>query len=255
LLSQELQRSGFSPLDSYRVVVIGYAAVGAALLALFLGLSPAIEAPAETDPRLDSGERRHKQLLGLGRSRNIVLRLAALFSLDAFAGGLIVQSLLAFWLSTRFGVQPGELGAIFFGANILAGISASSGSPRRIGLLNTMVFTHLPSNVLLMMVPFMPSLGLAVALLLLRFSISQMDVPTRQSYTMAVVEPGERSAASGVTGVARTVGAALSPVLAGFFLAIPGLSSLPFLISGGSKIIYDLGLFFGFRGLKPPEEL
>jgi MFS family permease len=256
LFSQQLQESGFSPVNSYRMVVFGYAIVGAALFLLFLRLSPAIEAPARPDSDMAVGDRRPQQLLGLGHSRAIVLRLAALFSLDAFAGGLIVQSLVAYWFNTRFGVQPGMLGAIFFGANLLAGISALSAAwvANRIGLVNTMVFTHLPSNLLLILVPFMPSLGLAVALLLLRFSISQMDVPTRQSYTMAVVQPDERSAASGVTGVARTIGAALSPMLAGSFLAVPGLSALPFLVSGGLKIVYDLGLYFSFRNLKPPEE-
>jgi MFS family permease len=145
---------------------------------------------------------------------------------------------------------------IFFGANVLAGISALSAAwiARRIGLINTMVFTHLPSNILLVLVPFMPTLPLAILLLLLRFSISQMDVPTRQSYTMAVVAPEERSAAAGVTGVARTVGASLSPVLSGIFLSNPAWLGAPFVISGGLKIIYDLALFYNFRQIKPPEE-
>jgi MFS family permease len=156
----------------------------------------------------------------------------------------------------RFGVEPGILGSIFFGANLLAGVSALSAAwvARKIGLINTMVFTHLPSNVLLMLVPFMPNLPLAVTLLLLRFSISQMDVPTRQSYTMAVVQPDERSAAAGVTGVARTIGASLSPVITGVFLASPALLALPFIISGGLKIVYDLALYASFRSAKPPEE-
>jgi predicted MFS family arabinose efflux permease len=117
----------------------------------------------------------------------------------------------------------------------------------RIGLINTMVFTHIPSNVLLCLVPLMPSLGLAIAVLLLRFSISQMDVPTRQSYTMAVVAPDERSAASGVTGIARSVGAAISPALSGVFLAYPSLLSAPFLVAGGLKIVYDLLLYRSFK--------
>jgi len=124
----------------------------------------------------------------------------------------------------------------------------------KIGLINTMVFTHLPSNVLLILVPFMPSLGLAIALLLVRFSISQMDVPTRQSYTMAVVSPDERSAAAGITGVARTIGASLSPVFTGIFMSNPALLGLPFIFSGGLKIIYDLALFSNFRAVRPPEE-
>jgi MFS family permease len=165
--------------------------------------------------------------------------------------------LIALWFNQKFGVEPAVLGAIFFGANILAGISALSAAwvASKIGLINTMVFTHLPSNVLLILVPFMPSLGLAIGLLLLRFSISQMDVPTRQSYTMAVVAPDERSAASGITGVARTIGASLSPVLTGMFLSNPALLGLPFVISGMLKIVYDLTLYFNFRAVKPPEEL
>ena len=176
--------------------------------------------------------------------------------LDAFGGGFVVQSLLAYWFHVRFGADPQTLGGIFFGANLLAGLSALSAGwlAARIGLINTMVFTHLPSNVLLMLVPLMPTLPLALLVLLLRFSISQMDVPTRQSYTMAVVPPEERSAASGVTGVARTIGAALAPVIAGSLLANPALLSVPFFISGGLKIIYDLSLYRLFRAVRPPEE-
>jgi MFS family permease len=194
--------------------------------------------------------------LGLHKSRVIVLKLSSLFSVDAFAGGLIVQSLIAYWFHVRFGVNEGMLGSIFFGTNILAGISAllAARIARRFGLINTMVFTHIPSNIMLMFVPLMPTLPLAIGLLLLRFSISQMDVPTRQSYTMAVVDPDERSAAAGVTAIARSVGAAISPSLAGVFLASPALLGLPFLLSGGLKIIYDLLLYREFRALKPPEE-
>ncbi len=241
-------------------MVLGYGLVGLLLAALFARLSPRVEAPFRNvqspRPGETAGEPQPARFLGLHRSRKVVLRLAALFSLDAFAGGFVIQSLLAYWFNLKFGVQPALLGAIFFGANILAGISALSAAwvAARIGLIRTMVFTHLPSNVLLILVPFMPSLGLAIALLLLRFSISQMDVPTRQSYTMAVVAPDERSAASGVTGVARTIGASLSPVISGVFIANPALLSLPFVISGGLKIVYDLALFINFRSMKPPEE-
>jgi len=168
----------------------------------------------------------------------------------------VIQSLLAFWFHTRFGVPEPVLGAIFFGANILAAISALAAAriARRIGLINTMVFTHLPSNVLLMLVPLMPTLPLAIVVLLARFSISQMDVPTRQSYTMAVVDPDERSAAAGVTGIARTTGAALSPLLAGPLLAVPGLAAVPFLLAGALKIVYDLALWAAFRAHPAPED-
>ena len=220
------------------------------MLALFLGVSAAVEIRPEHQSAA-------KRALGLHRSRPVVLRLSAFFALDAFAGGLIVQSMMAYWFHVRFGVEAGVIGSIFFGANLLAGISAllAGRLARQIGLINTMVFTHIPSNILLMFVPLMPSLPLAILVLLLRFSISQMDVPTRQSYTMAVVAPDERSAASGVTAIARSVGAALSPSLAGLFLGVPTLLSLPFFLAGGLKIVYDLLLYRSFRTVKPPEEV
>ena len=156
---------------------------------------------------------------------------------------------MAYWFQQRYGVAPGALGSIFFAANILAGLSAlyAVRLAKRIGLLRTMVYTHIPSNVLLILVPLMPNLPLAIAMLLLRFSISQMDVPTRQAYTMAVVAPDERSAAAGVTGIARTTGAAISPVLAGPLLAVPALSGSLFILAGGLKILYDLLLYRSFR--------
>jgi predicted MFS family arabinose efflux permease len=244
-----LQRAGISPAASYRAVVIGYAALGAVLAVLFAALSPAVEAPAV--PRAVE-----RPALGLHRSRPVVLRLSALFAMDAFAGGFVVQSFLAWWFHERFGASPSLLGAIFFGANVLAGASslAAAALARRIGLLRTMVATHLPSNVLLAVVPFMPTLPLAIAVLLLRFSISQMDVPTRQSYTMAVVEPDERSAAAGVTNIARTLGAAVAPVLAGPLYAAAALSGVPFLVSGGLKIAYDLLLWRSFRAIRAPGD-
>ncbi len=248
---QALQGAGLSPLASYRGVSVGYGLIGLLLAALFLRLSPAVEAP-----RREAGTPPPRAVLGLHRSRGIVWRLSALFALDAFAGGLVVQSYVAYWFHARFGANPATLGGIFFGANVLAGISALSAAAiaRRIGLVNTMVATHLPSNVLLALVPLMPTLPLAVAVLFLRFSISQMDVPTRQSYTMAVVEPDERSAAAGVTGMVRTVGAGLAPLLAGPLYAAAALASLPFLLSGGLKIVYDLVLWRSFRAVRPPEE-
>jgi MFS family permease len=251
-LAQLLQAGGMAPLASYRAVVLGYAVIGLLLAGLFLRLSPGAEAPAAAARPRSLVE----NLLGLHRSRRVVLGLSALFSLDAFAGGFVVQSFVAYWFHRRFGAEPATLGAIFFVANALAGFSALAAArvAARIGLVRTMVFTHLPSNVLLLLVPFMPTLGLAMAVLFLRFSISQMDVPTRQSYTMAVVDPDERSAAAGVTGVARTVGASLAPVLAGPLFASAALSGVPFLVAGGLKIVYDLVLYARFRSLPPPEE-
>jgi predicted MFS family arabinose efflux permease len=253
-LAQALQEEGWSPLSSYRAVVVGYGALGGVLLLLFLRLSPATEAPPSK--RVTSRPSFLHAGLGLQRSRGVVLRLSALFTVDAFAGGFVVQAFVAYWFYQRFGAEPARLGQIFFGANVLAGISALSAAwvARRIGLVRTMVFTHLPSNVLLLAVPLMPTLPLATAVLFLRFSISQMDVPTRQSYTMAVVDPDERSAAAGVTGIARTVGSSLAPLAAGPLYASAALASYPFFIAGLLKIAYDLALFAAFRKLPAPEE-
>ncbi len=249
-LAQALQATGMATLDAYRVVLAGYALAGIVLALLFLGLSAQVEVAKM------AGSATMKRVLGLHRSRGVVMALSALFALDAFAGGFVVQSLLAYWFYLRFGVEPGLLGSIFFGANVLAGISAllAARLAARFGLINTMVFTHIPSNVLLCLVPLMPNLSLAIIVMLLRFSISQMDVPTRQSYTVAVVAPDERAAAAGVTNIARSLGAALSPLLSALLLANPLLSNAPLLLAGGLKIVYDLLLYRRFRALKPPEE-
>lgn len=253
-LVQALQDSGVSALGSYRTIVIGYALIGVMLGGLFTRLSPAVEVQAGGDSSHSPSD--FKTRFGLHRSRGVVLKLSALFSIDAFAGGFVLQSLLAYWFHVRFNVQPAILGSIFFGANILAGLSALTAAwvASRIGLIRTMVFTHIPSNILLILVPLMPNLPLAIAVLLLRFSISQMDVPTRQSYTMAVVAPDERSAAAGITGIARTIGASLSPAFTGPLLANAALMNVPFFLSGGLKIIYDLMLYRNFKAIKPPEE-
>lgn len=239
-----LMANGFGIVAADRVVVIGYAAVGVGLAFVFRRLSPAIEVPSAA--RVSTAGR-----LGLHRSRGVVLRLAALFGLDAFGGGFVLQSVIAYWFATRWGMEPAGLGGMLFVANLLAAGSslAAARIAARIGLLNTMVATHLPSNVLLILVPLMPSLPLSLAVLFLRFSISQMDVPTRQSYTMAVVEPDERSAAGGVTGIARTTGAAISPAIAGPLVASPvaAVAALPFVLAGGLKIVYDIALWWLFR--------
>jgi MFS family permease len=250
-LSLALETSGYSALGTYRGLLLGYSMGGLALFVIFLRLSPGVEAAAR------AGVPSAGRVLGLHRSRNVVARLSLLFALDAFGGGLIVQSMLAYWFHVKFGVAAALLGSIFFGVNLLAAASALAAAwlARKIGLVNTMIFTHLPSNVLLMLVPFMPTLPLAVGVLLLRFSISQMDVPTRQSYTMAIVAPDERSAASGVTTIARSVGAAVSPALTGVFLSVPSLLSLPFVLAGAVKLIYDALLYVNFRRARPPEEL
>jgi len=254
-LVQAFQHTAMTHVQSYRAVVFLYAALGAALALPFLRLSNSVEAsPASNGPVPSTTSIAH--VFGIARSRSIVLKLSGLFALDSFAGGFVVQSFAAYWFYLRFGVQPVALGAIFFWANVFAGVSAlfASRLASRIGLIRTMVVTHLPSNILLILVPLMPNLSLAVLVLLLRFSISQMDVPARQSYTMAVVPAEERSAAGGFTGVARTTGAAISPLLTGLLFARPALINAPFFIAGALKCIYDLLLYFSFRKIRPPEE-
>ena len=250
-IAQAAISGGAQPADAYRLVIFGYALVGIALGALFLLVSPRVEVPAASVRDQTVASR-----LGLHRSRGVVMRLSMLFALDAFAGGFAIQSFIAFWFHQRFAVDPGALGAVLAGANILAGFSALAAGrlAARFGLVNTMVFTHLPSNVLLALVPFMPTLPLAVLCLFARFAISQMDVPTRQSYTMAIVAPDERSAAAGVTGIARSLGVAAAPLIAGPLFATAALASAPFVISGGLKVVYDLLLYRSFRRLRPPEE-
>jgi MFS family permease len=245
-VAQLVQWFGIDGPGRYRPLVIGYALVGVVLAWACRRLSAAAEVKGTTAPGGSAMPRMPR--FGLGRSLPIVLKLSGLFALDAFGGGFVIQSIVAYWFYRRFAVEPAAIGAIFFGANLLAGISALSAAwvARRIGLVNTMVFTHLPSNVFLILVPLMPSLPLAILVLLLRFSISQMDVPARQSYTMAVVAPEERSAAAGVTGIARSLGAAMPPMLAGLLVEQATLASLPFFLAGGIKIVYDLLLYRSF---------
>ncbi len=236
-----------------RAMFAGYALIALAMGTIFLSLSDKIETPSSAPRTLKSAI--IKSGKPLQKSRGIVLRLAALFALDAFAGGLVVQTILSLWFHMRFGVPLGALGALFFGTNLLAALSfpVAVWLAKRIGLLNTMVFTHLPSNFLLMLVPFMPTFPLAALCLLARQSLSQMDVPTRQAYTMTLVAPDERTAAASLTTMARSIALSLSPLLAGALLAGTALTlGLPFLLCGGLKAIYDLLLYSVFRKVNPP---
>ncbi|MGH7771118.1 MAG: MFS transporter [Candidatus Binatia bacterium] len=239
---------GLGPLPGYLLLVWSYAASALLLLLLFARLSPTLEA---------TGARRATRRHGFGmqRSGGMVAKLASLFAVDAFAGGFIVQSLVAYWFYLRYGADTKTLGAIFFGANLLSALSFLLAAPiaRRIGLLNTMVSTHLLSNVMLLLVPLMPTLELTVGVFIARHLLSQLDVPTRQSYTMAIVDPDERSAAAGVMSVARNGAAAVAPAFTGWLLSVPALG-LPFLLAGGLKIVYDLTIFALFRNVHPPEE-
>ena len=191
----------------------------------------------------------------MGPSRGTVYKLAALFSLDSFAGGFAVQSLLALWLFERFDLSLAAASVFFFWSNVLAAFSypVAARLARRIGLINTMAFMHIPSSICLIVAAFSSSLTIVVILLLVRSALSQMDVPTRTSYVMAVVTPPERAAAASVTAVPRSLASAISPALSGALLGT-SLTALPFVICGCLKIVYDLALLFSFRHLKPPEE-
>ena len=242
------QRAGMSELEAERWMLLAYAALGLVLTGLYVRLAMRHGADRAPVARPATGA------LGLGRSRGVVLQLAGLQGLDALAGGFIMQSLVAYWLHLRFSASPEALGALFFGTNLLSALSflVATRVAERVGLLNTMVFTHLPSNVLLLAVPFMPSFVSASLALLARHLLSQMDVPTRQAYAMALVAPEERAAAAGFTVSVRALSQAVAPAFAGVTMATAA-TPLPFLFAGGLKIVYDLLLFFRFRKVPLPD--
>lgn len=219
-----------------------FAVVGSAAALMATRLSSGVEA---ADQGVDG-------LPPLGESRQMVMRLSALFSLDSFGGGFVVQSFLVFWFVRRFGTTPEVMGVVFFVVGLLqAGSSIAAGRlAPRIGLINTMVFTHLPSNILLAAVPLAPNLTVAVILLILRFAMSQMDVPARQAYVVSVVAPRERSAASAYTNLARYVTRPAGPVVGGVLMQNVALGA-PFVAAGALKAIYDLLLFASFRKVRP----
>lgn len=238
-----------SVLSSYRIVFLGYSALCLAVAVLYLFLSPAVEiAMSSTLAPISTGI--------APESRRIVARLTGLFSLDAFGGGFLTDALVAYWFFRRFGIAEQGLGIVFFVVHLLNAGShlGAAWLARRIGLLNTMIFTHLPSSLFLMAVPFAPSFKWAVLLFLCREALVEMDVPTRQSYVAALVKPSERTFASGVTNLARNVFWAVGSGVAGVTMQALSFSA-PLLVGGGTKVLYDLLLFRSFRKLKPPEDL
>lgn len=239
-----LRPLGVDRLTAMQAMFVFYGLLGVAGRALYSRLPRRPVAPEAPVPAT-----------ALGPSRGIVFKLAALFSLDAFAGGFVVQSLLALWLFKRFHLSLAEAGVFFFSAGLLAALSypIAARLSRRIGLVNTMVFTHIPSSIALMLAAIAPALTPALILLLVRAALSQMDVPTRSSYVMAVVTEAERAAAASFTSVPRSLASAISPALAGALFAA-SYRAWPLLICGALKIVYDLLLLAQFRHLKPPEE-
>jgi MFS family permease len=243
------RRQGLATAGAYAAVLWVYAAGALLLMLLYARLPLSVDrAPAvEALPV--------RRWFGLHRSRSAVLQLASLQALDSFAGGFVVQGLLAYWFHLRFGASAEAMAPVFFGTNLCSAVSfpLAARVADRIGLLNTMVFTHLPSNVLLILVPFAPSLPVAAGLLFARHLLAQMDVPTRQAYAMALVAPDERAAAAGFTVSARALAQALSPALTGFALA-RAAGGVPFFLAGGLKIVYDLALYFRFRRVALPAD-
>jgi len=240
-----LARLGWTGVDAYRPLFVVYAALGVVNALLLARLSARVELAPVDPPRR----------IGIHRSRGIVLRLSLLYGLDSFAGGFAVQSLVAYWFTLRWGLTPQSLGVLFFADGLLAGLSFLMAGPlaRRFGLLRTMVFTQLPSNLLLVLLPLAPGAALAVLVFLVRSLFSQMDIPTRQSYTMAIVEPDERTATAGLTNVARTAAGAAAPAVAGYAYSVAALGA-PFFLAGALKVAYNLLIYRAFRDIRPPEE-
>ena len=232
----------FDRVSAFKIMFYAYAALGLLSAALYRRL-----------PHVRMDEARPSA--PLGPSRGVVYKLAALFSLDAFAGGFVVQSLLALWLFERFDMSLSAASLFFFWSSTLSAFSypVAAWLSKRIGLINTMVYTHIPSSIFLILAAFSPNLILALALLLVRSALSQMDVPTRTSYVMAVVTPAERTAAASVTAVPRSLASSISPAMTGVLLATP-FAGLPLIVCGVLKIVYDVALLYSFRHMKPPEE-
>jgi MFS family permease len=238
------QRLGVGALDAMRMLFLAYAGIGVAAALIYRGIS---EQGAAT------GEKPHA---ALGPSRRIVYRLAALFAVDAFGGGFLVQTILALWLFQSFHLPVSIASTIFFWTSLFTAASyfVAVRIARRFGLVNTMVFTHLPASICLVVIPFVSNLGVVVGLLLLRSALSQMDVPTRTSYVMAVVTPPERAAAASLTSVPRSLAPAISPIIAGYLLSLSSFG-WPLVIGGVLKVAYDLSLLAMFRQIRPPEEI
>jgi MFS family permease len=257
ILQQQLQYFDImlNQIGSIKLLFLLYSLLGIALIGIYLLLSQKIEVQKDKrEDRNDSNLLTKRSFLS-PQSKDIVLRLSGLFAIDSFAGGFVIQGIVSFWFFTRFGADLTTLSYIFSIAGVLTAFSyiAAAKIADKIGLINTMVFTHIPANVLIIGVAFAPTLPIAVILYLLRMALSQMDVPTRQSYIVAVVREEERTSAAGITNISRNVTQAISPSLTGILIHSLSLSA-PFVIGGALKIAYDIALFLNFRNIKPPEE-
>ncbi|HEY7080608.1 MAG TPA: MFS transporter [Nitrososphaeraceae archaeon] len=245
------QQYGLNQIESIRPLFLLYSIIGLAVLGIYYLISNKVEV-------VQTNSMRHKPLRETlsPKSKQIVGRLSSLFALDSFAGGFVIQSIVSLWFFTKFGVDLTTLSYIFSIGGVLTAFSylAAAKIADRIGLINTMVFTHIPSNILIILVAFAPTFPLAVALYLARMALSQMDVPTRQSYLVAVVKENERTAAAGITNISRNITQSISPSIAGYILQSLSILSAPFVLGGALKIVYDVALYFIFKSVKPPEE-
>ncbi len=244
-----LQNYGFDKVGAIKSLFLIYAACAIVVLVIYLMLSKNIEVKENIKSNLSIKNISPK-------SKSIIVKMSSLFAVDSFGGGFVIQSIVSFWFYTKFGADLSSLSYIFAIAGVLTAISyvASTKIASKIGLVNTMVFTHIPSNVLLILLAFAPSLFIAVSLYFARMSLSQMDVPTRQSYIMGVVGENERIPAAVYTNTSRNISQAISPSITGIIIQALSLSA-PFVVGGVLKIVYDVGIFFSFRRIKPPEEL
>ncbi len=248
-LPSVLQNYGFDKVGAIKSLFLVYAACAIVVLVIYLMLSKNIEAKENGKSSLSIKNISPK-------SKSIIMKMSSLFAVDSFGGGFVIQSIVSFWFYTKFGADLSSLSYIFAIAGVLTALSyvASTKIASKIGLVNTMVFTHIPSNVLLILLAFAPSLLIAVLLYFARMSLSQMDVPTRQSYIMGVVGENERIPAAVFTNTSRNISQAISPSITGIIIQTLSLSA-PFVVGGVLKIVYDVGIFFSFRKIKPPEEL
>ena len=244
-----LQNYGFDKIGAIKSLFLIYAACAVVVLVIYLMLSKNIEVKEK-----DTSDMSIKNISP--KSKSIILKMSSLFAVDSFGGGFVIQSIVSFWFYTKFGADLSSLSYIFAVAGVLTAVSymASTKIASKIGLVNTMVFTHIPSNVLLILLAFAPSLSIAISLFFARMSLSQMDVPTRQSYIMGVVSENERIPAAVYTNTSRNISQAISPSITGIIIQTLSLSA-PFVVGGILKIVYDVGIFFSFRKIKPPEEL
>ena len=247
------QQYGLNQIESIRPLFLLYGIIGLAVLGIYYLISNKVE--VQVNGNNYNLSKPLKQALS-PKSKQIVGKLSPLFALDSFAGGFVIQSIVSLWFFTKFGVELTTLSYIFSIAGVLTAFSflAAAKFANRIGLINTMVFTHIPSNILLILVAFAPTFPLAVAFYLARMTLSQMDVPTRQSYLVAVVREDERTAAAGITNISRNITQAVSPSLAGYILQSLSFLSAPFVLGGVLKIVYDVILYFNFKRIKPSDE-